>query len=76
MSRSANIPANATEVTFKYGKGIDGSFYVWPARGKWQWEALGNNGEEDSQEKAITSARDWILYDYDPMNDPMNSSSR
>jgi hypothetical protein len=64
-----NIPAAAVEINFKYGRSLSGRFYVWKCRtGRWLWDALGNNGEAYSQEEAISQTREWIMYDYDPLN--------
>lgn len=55
-----NIPTNAIMVTYNYGGGVAGSFHIWQAKDKWQWSALGANGEEASQISALTAARSWI----------------
>lgn len=53
------IPDNAIRVTYDYS-GISGLFYVWQtAEGKWQWENNGANGEEITQNLAVTAARTW-----------------
>ena len=58
-----NIPSHARPVRFIYGK-YKGTFYVWETpTGKWQWDALGNNGEEGGMNEAINAAKDWIISD-------------
>lgn len=57
----ASIPTNCKiRVTFQYGPS-QGYFHIWPSGHKWQWEALGNNGEEVTANKAIEAARKWII---------------
>lgn len=46
-------------VEFTYSD-ITGYFDIWPNDKVWQWEALGANGEEASQNQAIDKARLWI----------------
>jgi hypothetical protein len=62
-----NIPPHAVSITFDYD-GVKGRIHLWDVRAphpreayvNWQWSALGNNGEEESYEKAIASARSWV----------------
>lgn len=48
------------KVQFQYGAAI-GYFHVWPRKGRWQWDCLGNSGEEATQEAAISVARAWVI---------------
>lgn len=58
-----NIPPTAISVMYEYGS-LKGLFHVWPVKGgKWQWDARGNNGEENTREEAIRAARVWIQFD-------------
>lgn len=54
------IPEKAIKIQFEYGK-TKGYFHIWPTtRGTWQWDAFGQSGEEDTQNRAIERARLWI----------------
>lgn len=59
-----NIPKNAIGIYCEYGN-FKGKFWVWPTVGnrkeRWQWSALGQNGEENKREEAITAARRYVM---------------
>lgn len=59
---TSNIPANAIRITYNYGGGSTGAFHVWQCRGSWYWDALGACGEENTEDKAVQSARNWIRF--------------
>lgn len=56
------VPSHATSVTVNYGKGVKATVYIWATKINWVWWALGNTGEEATQNAAIDAARDYILY--------------
>lgn len=69
---SDNVPSHATKVAFTYGRSMQGVIYVWQTKGgKYQWSAMGNCGEGRTRDEAIDQAREWIVNDYDPLNDPL-----
>jgi len=53
-------PLNSIRVAYQYGKS-SGYFYIGQfPNGRWWWECLGNNGEEDTANRAIEAGRIWI----------------
>jgi hypothetical protein len=60
-----NIPDHATKITFEYGKGMQGVFHIWRTpQDRWQWHAVGADGEEGTAREALTQARKWITDGY------------
>jgi hypothetical protein len=57
----ATIPVKFITFNYKRHRGI---MHIWQYKDKWQWSALGNSGEEETEEKAIAAARSWITEDY------------
>jgi hypothetical protein len=55
-----NIPSHAFVCHYAANNGKRGNFYVWDRNGKWYWQALGNNGECDTEQQATTEAKTWI----------------
>lgn len=53
-------PKNAVRCLYMSSNGRKGTFYVWPSGKVWYWEALGNNGEEATEQLAAEAAKRWI----------------
>lgn len=53
------VPKTATKILYRAGS-KRAYYFVWPAKNKWQWEALGNGGEENSLREATEKAKRWI----------------
>jgi hypothetical protein len=56
-----NFPAYSMKVVFKPLSGKRVKYRVWAKWNKFYWAAQGANGEEDTLEAAMRSAREWIL---------------
>ena len=63
-----NIPHNARNclrILYQADNGKKGEYTIYSVDlphgvTKWCWQALGNNGEEESAYEATSAARDWI----------------
>lgn len=63
-----NVPAFAKCINFQYGRSMKATIYVWQTKGgTWYWSAMGNTGENKTEDLAVGAAREYIMNDYDPL---------
>lgn len=52
---------------------MEGTIFIWPAYKRngtpFYWSAFGNSGKAKCFDEALSQAREWIMNDYDPLND-------
>lgn len=57
--RPKGVPFDAHTMLYVSGH-HEGRIWWWKARTGWYWEALGNNGEESTEELAKEKAKRWV----------------
>lgn len=58
--RPHDVPKFATGRTFLGRNGKKGDYWVWKSRNSYYWVALGNCGEEETEDAAMEAARRYI----------------
>lgn len=53
-----------SRITYQYGPNKGFIYVSQESSNRWLWTAGGNNGEEDSLNKAVQAAKDWITDNY------------